>query len=176
MLKTYIRKLRLLWRHPVEFFQEAQYEPDLKEASRFAILTGLLVALEIGVTEALSGGHTEIVALVTLALLVVMPLVVMLWIYLWAGFMKLCGFLLGNDLPSGPLRQAVAYSTGGWVPIIVGFGLGKWMALVTFLFQFFGVEKGLNCSRWAAAVYVGLPFSIVAVVFGLVTLMFKVFK
>jgi hypothetical protein len=54
--------------------------------------------------------------------------------------------------------------------------LGLWLALMTFVFQFFGVEKGLRCSRWTAAVYVGLPFGIVAVMFGVVTLMFKVIK
>jgi hypothetical protein len=176
MLKTYLRKLRLLWRHPSVFFEEVQYETNLKDAGRFAVITGLIVALEIGIFEVLSGGDLEIVAVVTAGLLVLMPLAVMLWIYGWAGFMRLCGLLLGNDLPSDSLRRAVAYSTGGWIPFIVGFGLGKWLALMTFAFQFFGVEKGLRCSRWAAAVYVGLPFSIIAVIFGMVTLMFKVFK
>lgn len=176
MFKNYLRKLRLLWRHPSVFFEEAQYETDLKDAGRFAVITGLIVALEIGLFEAITAGDEKIVLVVTAGLLALMPLAVMLWIFLWAGFMKLCGLLLGNDLPTDTLRRAVAYSTGGWIPFIVGFGFGKWLALMTFVFQFFGVERGLRCSRWAAVVYVGLPFSIIAVMSGMVTLMFKVFK
>jgi hypothetical protein len=58
----------------------------------------------------------------------------------------------------------------------VGFGLGKWLLVSSFVFQFFGLEKMLRCSRWTSAVYVGLPVSLVGVLGALLTLMFKVFK
>jgi hypothetical protein len=101
---------------------------------------------------------------------------VTLWIYVWAAFMKLCAALLDEDLSLEPLRRVVAFSVGGLVSLGLGYGLGKWVALVMFVFQVFGVERVQKCSRWTAAVYVGLPFSLVAVLGLLGAFMFKVFK
>ncbi|HEY5039175.1 MAG TPA: hypothetical protein VIJ93_08910 [bacterium] len=165
-----------MWLHPAEFFAAVPASSGMNEAVRFSALTGVLVALELGIVEALSGGSIGIVALVTLLMLAGMPLLVTVGVQLWSHFVRLCGFLLGESLPLEPLRQVTAYSTAGLVALGVGWGLGKWLVLATFVFQFFGVEKVLRCSRWTAAVYVGLPFSIVAVLAGLSTLMFKVFK
>jgi hypothetical protein len=82
---------------------------------------------------------------------------------------------VGETLPLGSVRPVVAYSAAGLVALGVGLGVGKWLALSMFVFQLLGVEKALGCSRWTAAVYVGLPFSMVAVLAGLLTLMFKVY-
>ncbi len=176
MVKEYFDNLKLLWLHPAEFFDRDFGPEGEKNAFRFAVLTGLLVALELGVSEALTGGSPGIVAFVTAILLAGMPLAVTAWIYLWTAFVRLCIYLLGEVLPVAQVRLVVAYSLAGLVGLGLGFGLGKWLALAVFLFQVFGMEKVLSCSRWTAAVYVGLPFSMLAVLAGFFTLMFKVFK
>ena len=79
-------------------------------------------------------------------------------------------------MPLEPVRQVVAYSVAGIALLGLGFGLGKWFCLAVFVFQVFGVEKVLKCSRWTAGVYVGLPFSLVAVLLVFVVFMFEVFK
>jgi hypothetical protein len=176
MFKEYFQKLKNLWFRPSEFYERVYAAQDEKSALNFSVMTGILLAVEMGVVEALSGGSLGNVAMVTILLLAAMPLVVTLWIYLWSAYMRLCAYLLGEAIPVEPLRQVVAYSMAGLVALGVGYGLGKWLALVIFVFQVFGVEKFLKCSRWTAVVYVGLPFSTVAVLVALGTLMFKVFK
>ncbi len=174
MLKDYFEKLKRLWLRPAEFFASSFDPEDENAATWFAVLTGLLVALELGAGEILSGGSKVNVILVTVVMLLAMPFFVTAWIYLWAGFLKLCASLLGENMPLQPIRQVVAYSIAGIALLGLGFGLGKWLALATFVFQVFGVEKVMRCSRWTAAVYVGLPFSLVAVLAGFVVFMFKV--
>lgn len=176
MIKQYFENLRQVWLGPSEFFDRSYGLEAEKEAFRFANLTGLLVALELGLVEILSGSSWVNVTLVTGAMLLGMPFLVNAGIYLWSGFMKLCAYLLGESIPLEPVRQVVAYSVAGIALVGVGFGLGKWFALATFVFQIFGVEKVLRCSRWTAGIYVGLPFSLVAVLGGFVIFMFKVFK
>ncbi len=176
MVKEYLENLRRIWGSPADFFSQELGFPEEKGAFQFAILTSLLVALELGVSEALSGGSLGMVALVTVLMLVALPFLITAWIYLWASFVKLCGFLMGESLPLAPIRRVVAYSAAGLAVIGVGFGLGKWLALSVFGFQVFGIEKNLRCSRWTAGVIVGLPFSLLAVLAGFFTLMFKVFK
>jgi hypothetical protein len=176
MLKNYFGNLKFLWFQPSEFFDSAFNPEDEKSSTRFAVLTGFLVALELGVAEILSGGSALNVALVMAVMLLGMPFATTAWIYLWAGFMKLCAYLLGEDLPWEPVRNVVAYSLAGIALVGVGFGLGKWLALAMFVFQVFGVQKILHCSRWTAAVFVGLPFSLVVVLGIFVAFMFKVFK
>ena len=176
MVKEYLENLRSIWSGPADFFERNFGPSGEKDAFQFAVLTSFLVALELGLSEAWSGGSLGMVALVTVLMLIGMPFFMTAWVFLWASFMKLCGYLLGESLPLGPLRRVSAYSAAGLVALGVGFGLGKWLALAVFVFQIFGVEKSLRCSRWTAAVYVGLPFSLVAVLMGFFTLMFKVFK
>lgn len=176
MINEYLGKVRALWLEPGVFFDQDFGPAAEKDAFRFAVVTGLLVALELGIAEALAGGSLSIIALVTGIMLLAMPFLVTVWIYLWTHFMRLCAYLLGENLPQEPVRLVVAYSVGGWLVAGLGFGLGKWLALAAFLFQLLGIEKILPCSRWTAAVYVGLPFSMMAVLAGFFTLMFKVFK
>lgn len=175
MIKEYFEKLKLLWLHPSVFFDRNVFPPDEKQAVRFAVITGLLAALELGLVEAFTGGSLSIVALVTFVLLVGMPFLVTLWVFLWSGFMRLCAFLLGETLPMDSVRPVVAYSAGGLAALGLGLGIGKWLALSMVVFQLLGIEKALGCSRWTAVVYVGLPFSMVGVMTGLLTLMFKVY-
>ena len=176
MGKEYFNKLKFLWLNPAEFFDQDFGPEGEKNAYRFAVLTGLLVALELGISEALSGGSRGIVAFVTVFLLAGMPLAVAVWVYLWTAFVKLCAYLLGESLPTRQVRLVVAYSLAGLIALGLGFGLGKWLALAIFLFQVFGIEKTLSCSRLTAVVFVGLPFSMLVVLAGFFTLMFKVFK
>jgi hypothetical protein len=176
MVQQYFLNLSFLWSKPTEFFEKKYDARDEKEAFRFANITGVLVALELGVAEIFSGGSITNVALVTLVMLLGMPFFVNAWIYLWSGFMKLCASMLGETLPLEPMRQVVAYSVAGISLLGIGYGLGKWLALATFFFQVLGIEKVLRCSRWTAGIYVGLPFSLVAVLTGFVIFMFKVFK
>ncbi len=176
MMKDYFRKLKLLWFHPAEFFEAHFNRADDKEAMRFSVLTSCLVALELGLAEAFSGGSIWIITFVTVLMLIGLPFVVTVWIYLWSAFMKLCANLMGETLPLAPVRQVVAYSVGGLVLLGLGFGLGTFLALAIFVFQVYGFEKVLRYSRWTSVVYVGLPFSMVAVLIGIFTLMFKVFK
>lgn len=178
MIKDYFNQLIGLWLHPVEFFTKRFDPEDEKAATRFSILTGILVALESGISEALGGGSLGIVALVTVILLVAMPFLVTVWIYAWTGFLKLCSFLLNlnENLDVERMRRVVAYSLAGLIVSAVGFGLGKWLILVMFIFQVLGTERVQRCSRWTAVVYVGLPFSLMAVLGILGAFMFKVFK
>jgi hypothetical protein len=176
MVQQYFLNLRFLWSRPSVFFNENYDSHDEKQAFRFANITGILVALELGIAEIFSGGSITNVALVTMVMLLGMPFFVNAWIYLWSGFMKLCAYMLGETLPLEPMRQVVAYSVAGIAFLGLGYGLGKWSALATFVFQVFGIEKVLRCSRWTAGIYVGLPFSLVAVLSGFVIFMFKVFK
>lgn len=176
MIKHYFEDLRFLWLRPADFFTRNYRPGDEKDAFRFANLTGILVALELGLAEVLSGGSLFNVLLVTVVMLLAMPFLVTAGIYLWAGFMGLCAFLVGETLPAEPVRQIVAYSVAGIALMGLGFGLGKWLCLAAFVFQVFGVEKVLKCSRWTAGVYVGLPFSLVAVLLVFIAFMFKVFK
>ncbi len=176
MLKDYFKQLRFLWTRPAEFYSQVVLQAQEKDYSRFSVLTALLCAVEWGLVEILSDHSFMTVVLFTALMLLVMPFVVTVWIYLWSGFVKLCASLLGENLPLEPLRRVVAYSAAGWVALGLGFGLGKWVALATLLFQVIGVEKALRCSRWTAVVYVGLPFSMVAVLGGFFAFMFKVFK
>jgi hypothetical protein len=175
MLKDYLRKLKLLWTRPAEFYDWALDQSNDQEATRFAALTGVFVALELGLWEALMGGSISIVALVTILLLIGTPFLILGWIYLWSAFIKLCGFFLDENLPLERLQLVVAYSSAGLIALGVGFWGGKWLALATFGFQIFGLEKTLKCSRWMAALYVMLPVSMVAVLMGIFTLLFKVF-
>jgi len=176
MVRHYFENLRFLWFRPSEFFSQNYQPGDEKESFRFANLTGILVALELGLAEILAGGSKLNVVLVTVAMLLAMPFLVTAGIYLWSGFMRLCAFLVGESLPLEPVRQVVAYSIAGIALLGLGFGLGKWLFLAVFIFQFYGVEKVLKCSRWTAGIYVGLPFSLVAVLLVFVAFMFKVFK
>lgn len=176
MIRQYFENLRFLWFHPGQFYGRTHIPQDEKESFRFANLTGIFVALELGLAEILAGGSVVNVTLVTVVMLLAMPFLVTAGIYLWTGFMRLCAFLIGEALPLEPLRQVVAYSVAGIALMGLGFGLGKWLCLAVFLFQLFGVEKVLKCSRWTAGVYVGLPFSLVAVLLVFIAFMFKVFK
>ncbi len=176
MIRHYFEDLRFLWLDPAQFFGRAHIPEDEKESFRFANLTGIFVALELGLAEILAGGSIVNVTLVTVVMLLAMPFLVTAGIYLWAGFMRLCAYLIGESLPLEPVRQIVAYSVAGIALMGLGFGLGKWSCLAVFVFQLFGVEKVLRCSRWTAGIYVGLPFSLVAVLLVFVAFMFKVFK
>src|SRR6185503_10220210 len=160
MVTEYLAQLKFLWFRCPEFFETTFSRPDEKGAIRFAVLTSFLVALEIGLAEAFSGGTIWIVGLVTIVMLVGLPFAVIIWVYFWSFFIKLCGVLLGETLPVEKTRPIVAYSVGGLVALGLGFGLGGLLALVIFVFQFFGFQKVLGYSRWQSAVYVGFPFSL----------------
>ncbi len=174
MVKDYFGKLWRLWSGPADFFGETQ-ALDKKASFRFAVMTGVFLALELGALEALSGGSKWIVALVTFLLLLGFPLLLVVGATLWVHFMRLCAYLTGESLPAEKTLPVVAYSMAGLVALGLGFGLGKWLALSVFFFQFLGVERALRCTRWMAVVYVGLPFSLAAVLFGFFTLIFKIY-
>jgi hypothetical protein len=183
MVTDYLAQLKFLWFRCPEFYEQTFSKSEGKGAIRFAILTSLLVALEIGLSEAFSSGTIWIggsslrnVGLVTGVMLAGLPFAVVLWVYLWTFYMGLCGVLMGETLPKEKIRSIVAYSVGGLVALGLGFGLGGLLTLVVFVFQYVGFQKVLGYSRWQSAVYVGFPFSLVAVMAIIFTLMFKVFK
>jgi len=162
MKNDYFTRLLGLWARPSEFFSDPS-QGDPSKAVRFAAVTGALVALELGVWEALTGGSLGMVALVTFLLLVGLPLAVLAGAFLWSRFMGLCAYFLGVSLSGARCFPVVAYSMAGLAAFILGPSLGKWLALSAFLFQFLGFERSLSYSRWTALVLVGLPFSMAAV-------------
>ncbi len=176
MIKEYFSNLKNLWLGPAEFFEMNLGSEPEKHAIRFAALTSLLVALELGLVEILSDSSKVTVGIILALMLIGMPFLIVLWVYLWTAFMRLCAYLLGESLPADKVRLVVAYSAAGLVALGLGFGVGIWLALMVFVFQVIGIEKILGYSRWTAAVYVGLPFSLIAVLAGFFTLMFKVIK
>lgn len=176
MINRYFLDLRSLWTNPADFFGRSQSSMNEKDAFRFANLTGVLVALELGLLEILSGGSWLNVVLMTAVMFLALPFLVNVWIYLWDGFLRLCASLLGKNLSAASTRLVVAYSLAGLVALGIGFGLGKWLVLATLVFQIVGLEKSLRCSRWTAGVYVLFPFSLVAVLLLFTVFIFKVFK
>lgn len=176
MVIQYLNQLKFLWLRPSEFFEKTVKKSDEKQASRFVLLTSLLVALELGLSEAFTGGDLRLIAFVTLLMVLFMPFVISLWVYLWSLFIRLCGQLLGEALPLEKIRPIVAYSAGGWITFGLGFGWGALFSIVMVFFQAVGFEKVLGYSRWNSRIYAGFPFSLVAVLALIFTLLFKVFK
>ena len=174
-MKNYFRKLLMLWTRPGEFYSAAALETDSQPASNFAALTAILVAVELGLQEALSGGTLSIVAFVTVALLIALPFGVLLSGFLWAGFIRLTASLLGADLPFLALQKLVFYSCGGLAAMALAFLVGKWAALAVFFFQVAGSGEMLSCSKVSAYVYVLLPASMFGVLGLVLALLFKVF-
>ncbi len=160
---------------PSAFYAEALERGDRKAAFRYSLVTGALVALELTAREFFSSGSTSLVLLTSLILLPALPALMAAGVHAWTWFMGLSASLLGEKLPRSPLKLVVAYSVAGFLTMGFGFTVGKWLSLGLLVFQVFGVEKMLKCSRWTAVVFVGLPFCIVGVVVLLFTLMFKVF-
>src|SRR5690348_11080896 len=120
MFRPYFDQLKLAYTDPGRFFDQALANSSQSQALRFAALTGVCIALELGISEAFASTSWAIVALVTGLTLVAMPLVLVVWVYLWAAFIQLCAFLLQEDLPFAPLRLMVGYSAAG----LVFLGLG----------------------------------------------------
>src|SRR6185369_1517533 len=117
MVTDYLAQLKFLWFRCPEFYERTFSRPYEKGPIRFAILTSLLVALEIGFSEAFSSGTIWIggsslrnVGLVTAVMLAGLPFLVLVWVYLWSFFIGLCGVLLGETLPLEKTRPIVAYS------------------------------------------------------------------
>jgi hypothetical protein len=175
MIKAYFQKLYFLWRRPGDFFSSAARDAKPQEASTFAAMTAVLVALELGLQEALSGGTPSIVAFVTLALLVGLPFIVLVCAYLWAFFIRLTGFLLGANLPLPGLQKLALYSSGGLAALGVAYLVGKWVALAVVVFQVVGAGEFLPCSRVSSYVYILLPASMMGVLMVILALLFKVF-
>jgi hypothetical protein len=176
MLNQYFKQLIALWLNSSIFFEKTVNKSDDKQASRFVVLTSFLVALELGLAQAFSGGDLRIVAFVTFLLLLFMPFALWVWVYAWSLFIRLCGQLLGEDLPLNKVRLVVAYSAGGWITLGLGFTLGGLLSVVMVVFQALGFQKVLGYSKWNSVVYVGFPFSLLAVLILIFTLLFKVFK
>jgi hypothetical protein len=175
MIKAYFQKLFFLWRKPVDFFSTVAHEAQPQEASAFAALTAVLVSLELGLQEALSGGSPSIVAFVTLILLVGLPFVVLVCGYLWAFFIRLTGFLLGTNLPLPDLQKLVLYSSGGLAALGVAYLVGKWVALTVIVFQVIGAGEILAYSKVSSYVYILLPAAMMGVLMAVLALLFKVF-
>ncbi len=176
MFNQYFTQLISLWLRPSDFYEKTVKKSDYKQASRFVTLTSFLVALELGLSEALSGGDLRIIAFVTLLLILFMPFVLWFWVSVWSLFVRLCGQLFGEELPLDKVRLIVSYSAGGWVTLLLGFGWGGLLSVVMVVFQALGFQKVLGYSKWNSVVYVGFPFSLMAVLVLIFTLLFKVFK
>jgi hypothetical protein len=176
MIKHYFNDLRALGTDPSAFFAQPQGRLTEKDAFRFANLTGLAIALELALVEIFSGSSWINVVMVTAVMFLALPFLVNVWIYIWDGFLRLCAFLLGENLSTQATRYVVAYSLAGFLLIGIGFGLGKWLVLATFVLQVLGLEKTLKCSRWTAGVYVLFPLSLFLVLLGFTMFMFKVFN
>ncbi len=176
MFTEYFDQLRSLWLRPSVFFETTAKKNDEKLASRFVVRTSLLVALELGLSEALGGGDLRIIAFVTLVLVLVMPFVLAMWVSLWSRFIALCAQLLGEKVPLDKVRLVVSYSAGGWITLVLGFGWGALLSTIMVFFQALGFEKVLGYSRWSSRVYVGFPFALMLVLALIFTLLFKVFK
>ena len=175
MLNVYINQVKLAYTRPGRFFDEALQRGSLPKALEFAALTGVCIALELGISEAFASSSPAIVALVTFLMLIVMPVVLMAWVYVWSAFIQLCAFLLQENLPFSLLRLMVGYSSAGLLFLGLGGWFGKFLSLATIVFQVWGMERVLKCSRWTAVLFVFLPFSIFAVLVVFFSLMFKVF-
>jgi hypothetical protein len=176
MFQRYFSQLFSLWVRPSVFYEATVKASDAKQASRFVVFTSFLVAIELGLAQALSGGDLRIVIFVTFLLVLFVPFALWVWVYGWSLFIRLCGQLFGADIPFDKIRLVVAYSAGGWVALGLGFGLGGLLTVVMVFFQALGFQKVLGYSRWNSAVYAGFPFSVLAVLVLIFTLLFKVFK
>jgi hypothetical protein len=174
MRLLYFSRLGSIWSRTSDFFDDPRLG-DPAQAMPFAAATGALLALELGLWEALTGGSLAMVALVTGLLLLGLPLAVLAGVVLWSRFMGLCATFLGEALPMGKVLPVTAYSTAGLAAFALGPGLGKWLVLAAFFFQFLGIEKSLPSSRWTALTLVGLPFSMAAVLAGFFTFIFKIY-
>ncbi len=175
MIKDYFQNLIFLWTKPGPFFSSVAQESKPQAASNFAALTSILVAVLLGLQEALSGGTLSIVAFVTVALLIALPFAVLVCGYLWAAFIRLTGYLLGAQLSLDDLQKLVFYSTGGMAALALAFLIGKWGLLAVIYFEVVGSAEILACSRVSAYVYVLLPTAMLGVLGGVLALLFKVF-
>ncbi|HET9870529.1 MAG TPA: hypothetical protein VFR02_08550, partial [bacterium] len=111
MFRDYFQQIKLAYTRPGRFFEQALQQGSLSQALRFSALTGVCVALELGVSEAFASSSLPIVGLVTALTLVALPLASVVWVFGWAAFIRLCGFLLQEDLASPSLRLMVGYSS-----------------------------------------------------------------
>ncbi|MGH7739577.1 MAG: hypothetical protein ACREL1_05470 [bacterium] len=175
MFLDYFSQVKSAYTRPSRFLDQNLGRADLGRALRFAAITGACVALELGISEALTSSSLSIVALVTVLALILLPIVFGAWVFIWSGFIRLCAFLLQENLPASPLRLVVGYSSVGLLFLGLDGWIGKLISLITVVFQVWGMERVLRCSRWTAILFVFLPFSIFLLLLGLVSLMFKVF-
>jgi hypothetical protein len=175
MFRQYFQQLRSVYTAPGRFFEDIFDHSTFQKALMFAALTGVVIALELGLSEVLESSSLGIIALVTVVTLFVLPLAMVAGVYIWSGFTKLCAYLLKEELPYEPLLIMVGYSAAGFLFLGLGGWVGKFLSLAALIFQVAGMEKMMKCSRWTAVIFVFLPFSIFMVCVGFFTLMFKVF-
>jgi hypothetical protein len=62
MFSAYIDQLKLAYTKPGRFFDEALQRGSLSQALEFADLTGVCIALELGISEAFASSSPAIVA------------------------------------------------------------------------------------------------------------------
>jgi hypothetical protein len=162
--------------HPFRFFSLVGESKIQVSPMAFSIGCSMIFALFLSFEIWLEQGTTDGMALFLVGFLVVtLPIASILWTYCWSGFIQLCVVLMGETIDFRSLKNIVAYSTWGLLPVFLVWGHGQWLAIWYVWLQFIGLRKVLNYSPWVSGIYAVFPFSIV-IVFGILfTSMFKVF-
>jgi hypothetical protein len=174
VFRPYLEQIRRLAVQPAGFF-ESVFNGDLpSEGSRFVYFNGLVLAALFFLLEAVSGGRvTWVLLLAAFLSLAVLPFLLEGAARLWGAYLVTSARMLHEPLDPVTARRVSEYSTAGLLPLAFGNGWVSLLALSVIGFQVVGLEKGLSCSRFRAAVLAGFPFVLFLTVVLLVMLIFK---
>jgi hypothetical protein len=166
MLRRYFGDLVSLLARPAEFFERV-FQGSLPSgphagldagSRRFVRLTGMMIAAVFFLQEILSGGRFSwVVVVVAVLSLALFPFITQAIAAMGAGFVRLSCAALGEQPVPGVAERSMAYATAGFLPLAFGITGVSWLSLATAFYLTVGLEKGLRCTRFKAAVLAGFP-------------------
>jgi hypothetical protein len=182
MLRRYFGDLVSLVSRPAFFFEGVfRFEAPGdrtgcdSRSKRFVRLTGALIAAVFFLQETLLGGRLSwVVVVVAVLSLVLFPFVTQALAAIGAGLVRLSSGLLGEPLEPGVPECATAYAAAGLLPLALGAGWVSWLSLATVVYLAVGLEKGLRCSRFKAAVLAGFPSALFVTLLLLSAIIFNI--
>lgn len=174
LVRTYWVSLRQLASAPVQFFTLAADERTEADARVFARANGLLMATLFFTLEVITGGRVNwALVLAAVLALAILPFLMEWMAVLGAWFIVLASRVLGETVDLKTTRKVLGFSTAGLLPLAFGGGWLSLLALWTVGLQTVGLEKGLPCSRFKAAVLVGFPFLLFLTLAFMAAIIFK---
>ena len=174
VFRLYITQIKRLAVHPGDFFESVFNGIPSLEGRLFAYFNGLALAALFFLLEAVSGGRvTWVLILAAVLSLAALPFILEGAALLWGMYLITSSRMLREPLDPITARRVSEYSTVGLLPLAFGNGWVSLLALSVVGFQVVGLEKGLPCSRFRAAVLAGFPFALFLTVVLLVMLIFK---